>query len=102
CEESGVSALLDEAALPIHPLALAAAPRHDPLALALHGGEDYELLFTASPRAKIGRSMLGVPIHRIGVLRRRVRNGPLILLNMRDGRQLPIAPSGWQHFPQGR
>lgn len=102
CEESGLTAILDEVSLPIHPLALRAAPRQDPLALALHGGEDYELLFTAPPRAKIGRSILGVPIHRIGVLRRPAGNQPLILLNTRDGRQLPIAPSGWQHFRHDR
>jgi thiamine-monophosphate kinase len=102
CEESGLSATVEEAALPIHPLALAGAQHHDAIALALDGGEDYELLFTASPRAKIGRSILGVPIHRIGILRRTVRSRPQIFLRTRDGRELAIAPSGWEHFRQGR
>ena len=39
CQESGVAAEVDAACLPIHPAAT--------LTQALHGGEDYELLFTA-------------------------------------------------------
>ncbi len=101
CEESGLAATLEEAALPINPLALSAASRKEALALALNGGEDYELLFTASPRAKIGRSFLGVPIHRIGVLRKRTRKQPLILLNTPDGRRIPVIAAGWQHFHSG-
>ncbi len=131
CEESNVSAELDEAALPIHPLAINLALQNNPalkghdraatsrkiqralapegwfsldpsqassLHLALHGGEDYELLFTAPPSAKIPRSIAGVPIHRIGVLRRPARNRPRILLKTRDNRRIPILPSGWEHF----
>ena len=41
CEESGVAAEVNAAALPIHPAAT--------LPQALNGGEDYELLFTAPP-----------------------------------------------------
>src|SRR6185312_17431737 len=33
---------------------------------ALHGGEDYELLFTANARKKIPAQIAGVPITRIG------------------------------------
>src|ERR1700721_1148510 len=33
---------------------------------ALHGGDDYELLFTADSGARIPRSIAGVPVHRIG------------------------------------
>jgi len=109
CEESCLAAELVEAALPIHPLALSlppsivsgsrsADPPFSPLHLALHGGEDYELLFTASPSVKIPRTVAGVPIHRIGALRRRARNQPLIQLRTHEGRNIPIAASGWEHF----
>ncbi len=52
CEESGVGADLDLSAIPLSPAcrAYAQARRLDPVALALAGGEDYELLFTVSPR----------------------------------------------------
>jgi len=48
CAESKCGALIEATALPVHALA---APRRDALQLALHGGEDYELLFTARASA---------------------------------------------------
>lgn len=54
CEESHVGVDLDLGALPLSPAcrAYAASKQLDPVALALTGGEDYELLFTLSPRRK--------------------------------------------------
>jgi thiamine-monophosphate kinase len=51
CEHSRVGAEVVPAALPLSSelVAYAAAHRADPVRLALTGGEDYELLFTASP-----------------------------------------------------
>ncbi len=49
CEASGVAAKLDTAFLPLAPRAT--------LEHALSGGEDYELLFTASPRVKVPASL---------------------------------------------
>ena len=95
CEESRVSALLEQAALPIHPLA---AGSDDPLTLALNGGEDYELLFTAPAAARIPHVLAGVPIHRIGTVARPKRRQPPILMKTRDGRRVPITPGGWEHF----
>jgi len=46
CTASNVSAEIDAASLPLHPLAQPLGPDHA-LHAALHGGEDYELLFTA-------------------------------------------------------
>ena len=45
CEESRLSAEIDAEALPVDARAT--------LEQALHGGEDYELLFTASPKTKV-------------------------------------------------
>ena len=55
CEESHVGVELDLGALPLSPAcrAYAAARKLDPVDLALTGGEDYELLFTASPRQRL-------------------------------------------------
>ncbi|HEX4007648.1 MAG TPA: thiamine-phosphate kinase [Acidobacteriaceae bacterium] len=103
CAASGLAAVLDEAALPIHPLAVQAV--HAGLAasaleLALHGGEDYELLFTAAPSVRIPRKLSGVPIRPIGTMRKSGRNQPNITLATRNGRQMLIPPRGWEHFSQ--
>jgi thiamine-monophosphate kinase len=95
CEESGVAAVIDEAALPVHPLAAGCG---EPMALVLGGGEDYELLFTAPRNIRVPRRLAGVPIHRIGMVKRLGRNTPRILLKTLDGRQIAIRPGGWEHF----
>ena len=53
CEQSRVGAEIDAASLPLSPAlrAYARSSDTDPLALALQGGEDYELLFTV-PQTK--------------------------------------------------
>jgi len=50
CRESGVSATIREDRIPIDQAAAAVAQHfgHDSLAMALQGGEDFELLFTSS------------------------------------------------------
>src|SRR5207237_3157966 len=51
CRESNVGALIQSASLPVDKDVTQLCGRRalDPLALALHGGEDFELLFTAHP-----------------------------------------------------
>jgi thiamine-monophosphate kinase len=51
CERSQVGARVEVAALPFSPSihSIAAEAQRDPLLWTLHGGEDYELLFTVSP-----------------------------------------------------
>ena len=58
CEESAVAAEVDAAALPVHSGAT--------LEQALHGGEDYELLFTAPSEPRVPRRIAGVPVTCIG------------------------------------
>jgi thiamine-monophosphate kinase len=57
---------------------------------ALDGGEDYELLFTAPPRAPVPLEFEGLTLTRIGTMR---RGSPSVEL---DGAPLP--PRGWDHF----
>lgn len=100
CEESGVAAEIEAASLPIHPLARKAERQQladSALELALHGGEDYELLFAAPPAARIPRRIAGTPIHRIGIVRRAGRKNRLLLRTL-DDRALPLEPAGWEHF----
>jgi thiamine-monophosphate kinase len=89
CEESGVRAEVDAALLPIG----AGATLED----ALHGGDDYELLFTADSGARIPRSVAGVPVHRIGHMLQRKAGRPQMML-VEDGRRRELKPEGWQHF----
>ena len=75
--------------LPIHPIAT--------LAQALHGGEDYELLFTAKPAVRMPRAIAGVPITQIGrIVRTRRAQAPVTLITP-HGPQ-PLEPRGWEHF----
>jgi thiamine-monophosphate kinase len=89
CAESGVAAEVDAAALPVHPAAT--------LAQALHGGEDYELLFTAPATARLPRTIAGVPINPIGrILAARTGRPAVTLLTPQGPR--PLQPRGWEHF----
>ena len=101
CEESGLAAELDAAVIPIHPLARKAEQDGwipSALHLALHGGEDYELLFTAPPRVKVPRKIAGVPVHLIGGMKRHRKGKPLIEITARDGKRTPLDAGGWEHF----
>lgn len=89
CDESGLRAEVDVSLLPLH----ASTTLKD----ALHGGDDYELLFTASTSILMPRTLAGVPVHRIGrMLRRHARQPQMTLL--REGQRRELIPGGWQHF----
>jgi thiamine-monophosphate kinase len=89
CEESGVAAEVDAALLPIHTAAT--------LAQALHGGEDYELLFTAPPTARLPRTIADVRVTRIGRIVKQRKGQPDLTLITEQGPQ-PMEPRGWEHF----
>jgi len=89
CEESCVAAEVDAALLPIHPAAT--------LDQALHGGEDYELLFTAPAAARLPRVLTGVSLTRIGHIVKPCKGQPAVILNTQQGPQ-PLEPRGWEHF----
>jgi thiamine-monophosphate kinase len=94
CEESGVAAEVDAAALPVDSGTTGPSAT---LEQALRGGEDYELLFTASPEARIPRSIAGVPVTRIGRILRPRKGRPLAALVTAKGPR-PLTPQGWEHF----
>ncbi len=92
CEESGMGAEIRAEAIP---LASVGKPRHEvELELALHGGEDYELLFTAPRQKPIPPRIAGVPIHLIGHI---TRSRKVLLIN-RSGAGFDLRPQGWEHF----
>ena len=70
CGESNVGALIQSAQIPIDKEVIRLCGRRalDPLDLALHGGEDFELLFTVRPEdaARLPKRVDGVPITCIG------------------------------------
>ncbi len=89
CEESGVGAEISQNAIPL--ATIGRSQLKVDLDLALHGGEDYELLFTA--RRSLPKQIAGVPITEIG---RITRNGGLFLTS--DGKRNRLPAKGWQHF----
>ncbi len=76
CKESGVGALLIEADLPFHPQSVEVCNQHefDLRSLILHGGEDYQLVFTTdSTNRKMMKQIaqkIGQPFHRVGSIQK--------------------------------
>jgi thiamine-monophosphate kinase len=92
CEESGVGAELDAALIPRASVGKPA--REVDLDLVLHGGEDYELLFTSPPGKRIPAQIAGVALTHIGEISR----PPKILLRDARGIARELKPKGWEHF----
>lgn len=97
CEASGVSAEVEATKLPLHPLAQQLR-RDQALAAALHGGEDYELLFTANATTKMPKSLAGVRITRIGRIIPSRKSTPQVTLIDDNGSRSSLAPQGWEHL----
>ncbi len=104
CEESGLAAEIDADSVPVHAMArLAEAAGWVPsaLELALHGGEDYELLFTAAPGAKAPGEIGGVGVRGIGRMTAVEAGRPVIALVEGDGSRRELVRGGWEHFRSG-
>ncbi|HME31803.1 MAG TPA: thiamine-phosphate kinase [Terriglobales bacterium] len=84
CEESKTGAVVYAESLPT----IAG------LTLALHGGDEYELLFTAHPNRRIPKLVAGVPVTRIGEITR----GRQMKLVTAAGKREILKPAGWEHF----
>lgn len=102
CAESKVGALIDAAGIPIDPLVTELSGRRalDPLMLALHGGEDFELLFTVKPEmvARLPARVDGVSLTRIGEIKEAAQG----VLISEGSRTWNLEPEGWEHFKEAR
>lgn len=104
CKASQTGAVVKADAVPIHPEVTAAFPQ-ECLDFALAGGEDYELLFTASEevvgrvKASMARSKHGAdcPITVIGEI---TPKGGVSVVD-KEGRPLAAGEKGWDHFKKG-
>jgi thiamine-monophosphate kinase len=92
CEESGVGAEVEAQLIPLASVGKPA--RAVNLQFALHGGEDYELLFTVRGGKRIPSRIAGVPITPIGHITR----GRRIFLRNEGGVGYELRPGGWEHF----
>jgi thiamine-monophosphate kinase len=88
---SGVGAGLVCEDIPIDP-ATAGFPQGEPLKMALHGGEDYELLFTVEQKNILRAKDLG--FHHIGEI---TANVDIIELTHDDVSTI-LGPKGYRHF----
>jgi thiamine-monophosphate kinase len=98
CTESKAGALIDAARLPLDLRVVELCGRRalDPLMLALHGGEDFELLFTVKPEnvTKLPTRVDGTSVTRIGEITE-AANG----VHITEGsRTWNLEPGGWEHF----
>ena len=98
CEASKVGALIDASLLPIDERVVELCGRRalDPLQLALHGGEDFELLFAVKPEnvARLPRRVDGVEIKRIGTIQSASEG-----VKISEGSRIwDLKPGGWKHF----
>jgi thiamine-monophosphate kinase len=90
CDESGVGAELEAVRIP----RVGKAAQEVSLELALHGGEDYELLFTAAARKRVPARIAGVAVTEVGRITR--ARGMALLDQEGSGRRLEAR--GWEHF----
>lgn len=84
CEESGVGAVIEAEAVPV--------AKGATLELALHGGEDYELLFTSAK--PVPEKIAGVKVTLIGEI---VRGRKMELVDA-AGKKRKLPVRGWEHF----
>lgn len=100
CNESKVAAAIEADTLPLSDAARAAA---DPLAAALHDGEDFELLFCVSPAdaEKLHQQWSQhstTPLTRIGRIIEKPQADQRLFLQQADGALQPLDAQGWEHF----
>lgn len=98
CAASGVGAFIESSQLPIDQQVTELCGRRalDPLQLALHGGEDFELLFTvrAGDVGRLPRRVDGTGITRIGEVRIEAEG-----VRISEGSRIwELNPGGWKHF----
>jgi thiamine-monophosphate kinase len=100
CRASGVGARISTDRIPavsLSPELSRLLPhRTTPLQMALHGGDDYELLFTVSPR-KEKRLRAAPDFRALTCIGQITRDRHVLLVNARDHAQ-PLTAGGWDPF----
>jgi thiamine-monophosphate kinase len=93
CDASRVAATIETARLPLSAAARAALKR-DPALIRtiLTGGDDYEILFTASPSAK--KKLARMPVTEIG----RIERGRGVKVLNSLGKPMALDRAGYRHF----
>lgn len=96
CKQSKVGALLEESGVPIHPESelMALKFKLDPITCALHGGEDYELLFTIDP-GDVEKVRYLPEVYIAGEI---LQPEDGVKLNTKGGNLHPLKAQGWVHF----
>jgi thiamine-monophosphate kinase len=100
CLASGTGARIETELLPLSEAALQLRGEAAAIGMALHGGEDYQLLFAVPPRKIPALKRLGraIRITRIGVL----TSSPKRVVAVTAGRAVPLLPAGYDHLRGGR
>jgi thiamine-monophosphate kinase len=100
CRLSNVCATIELETIPVSAIGERHAKSEAGLSAIVAGGDDYELCFTAPPNSRDSiedlNEMLGVPITRIG----QVRRGKGVTLVGADGKPVKIDFRGFDHFSQ--
>jgi thiamine-monophosphate kinase len=92
CKASGVGAVIDPDELPLPRGSASDSARE----LALHGGDDYELLFTTSPH-KAGR--IPAMFHKLRLTQiGEIKRGRIVQIIGKNGTRKPLPVSGWDPF----
>ena len=94
CRASRVGATLHAKAIPI-----ASLNRHEvELRHALHGGDEYQLLFTVPLGRRPPKRYRGVPLTLIGY----ITEGDEVSIEYENGYTTDLEPLGWEHFTNER
>lgn len=96
CKQSAVGAVIEEAKVPMHPSTEAQAIKFglDPITCALHGGEDYELLFCV-PTSDFEAVQFMPDVFIIGEITKAHQG---IKLLSSGGNYHALSAQGWNHF----
>lgn len=96
CTQSGVGGFIEEGKVPLHPDTERTALEFklDPITCALHGGEDYELLFTIDEK-DLEKIRFMPEVFIIGEITDAVDG---IKLHTTGGNMHDITAQGWNHF----
>lgn len=99
CESSKVNATINMEQVPVHPVVTKYFPNHQELALS--GGEDYELLFTAD-RTTVARvkQVLSCPVTVVGDITKEELPTRVLVVDSK-GTIIPYKRGGWDHFKNG-